>query len=381
MSPEQYYRYKKGHKRPDFFIAAYVWYLESHTPSWLTVRGDDMLLHSIGSRIPPRHSITVTSRHRTLRYNPFSCSTFANLNVPFRCAMKVPCRQSIPMLRSVRLFLLLLLLIIGFCSSYSLSTFQNIKFHSQHPQKYQFQHRSLPILLLSTENNNNNNQVEQNNNNNDIHNDNENNKDIDAIWDQASTMAVSPLQKTKQSPVPTEPSLETRRNTNTAVAVAAAVLGISNYLYHYFHPVTPLALLVSLQSQSAPITLIGTNNKPTVVDFWAPWCTNCQSMAGTLAAIENDYAGKVNFVMVDGDKKENWPLIERFGVDAIPHMALLDSEGNVETALIGPIPKSVMKADLDVLLTRNHNNDEPLPFVMLDVFQNRPDLRKISFTE
>jgi thiol-disulfide isomerase/thioredoxin len=313
------------------------------------------------------------SRHRTVRYPPFSFSTFANLNVPRR-AMKVPCRLSIPMLRSVRLFLLLLLLIIGFCSSYSLSTFQINRFHSQHSQKYQFQHRSLPIRLLSTENNNNN-QFEQNNN------DNDNDNNIDAIWDQASTMAVSPLQKTKQTPVPTEPSFETRRNTNTAVAVAAAVLGISNYLYHYFHPVTPLALLVSLQSQSAPITLIGTNNKPTVVDFWAPWCTNCQSMAGTLAAIENDYAGKVNFIMVDGDKKENWPLIERFGVDAIPHMALLDSEGNVETALIGPIPKSVMKADLDVLLTRNHNHDEPLPFVMLDVFQNQPDLRKVSFTE
>ena len=298
--------------------------------------------------------------------------------------MTVPYRKFIPMVHSTLLNLLLVILLcIGGCSSYSRSTVPINRFHQQQNQNHQqrlskFHHESFPILFMTTENNSMN---DNNNNNMDI--DMDLDIDNEAIWDQASTMAVSPLQqKQQQQQTLTEPSLETRRNTNAAVAVSAAVLGISNYLYHYFHPVTPLALLVSMQSQSAPITLIGTNNKPTVVDFWAPWCTNCQSMAGTLAAIESDYAGKVNFIMVDGDKKENWPLIERFGVDAIPHMAFLDAEGNVETALIGPIPKSVMKADLDVLLSRSHNNnDEPLPFVMLDVFQNRPDLRKVSFSE
>ena len=70
-------------------------------------------------------------------------------------------------------------------------------------------------------------------------------------------------------------------------------------------------------------------------------------MAPTLYQVEGAYKDKVNFVMVNGDAREAWPLIEAFGVDAIPHMALVSSEGDVETALIGPIPKRILEADLD----------------------------------
>merc|ERR1712238_243900 len=89
----------------------------------------------------------------------------------------------------------------------------------------------------------------------------------------------------------------------------------------------------------------------TVVDFWAPWCVNCKTSAPTLAALEAEYKSQVNFILVNGDLDENWGLIEKFGVDAIPHLALVDSDGTVETALIGPIPKSILRADLDVLLS------------------------------
>ena len=54
--------------------------------------------------------------------------------------------------------------------------------------------------------------------------------------------------------------------------------------------------------------------------------------------------------MVNGDDAKNYPLVQLLGVDAIPHVALLDSEGDVETALIGPISRRVMRADLDALL-------------------------------
>ena len=99
--------------------------------------------------------------------------------------------------------------------------------------------------------------------------------------------------------------------------------------------------------------------------------------------------------MVNGDLGENWELIDRFGVDAIPHMAMVGSDGYVETALIGPIPKNVLKADLDVLIQNgisqnagiggNTNNQQQqgkkleLPYTMYDAFRNRPDSRKISF--
>ena len=51
--------------------------------------------------------------------------------------------------------------------------------------------------------------------------------------------------------------------------------------------------------------------------------------------------------MINGDEAQAWPYIEAFRVDAIPHLALVSKEGDVETALIGPIPKSVLEADLE----------------------------------
>jgi thioredoxin-like negative regulator of GroEL len=160
-----------------------------------------------------------------------------------------------------------------------------------------------------------------------------------------------------------------------------------------------------MQQKSPPMTVIGHNQKPTVVDFWAPWCENCKAAAPTLKAIEDEYKDRVNFVLVNGDLGENWDLIERFGVDGIPHMAFVDASGVVETALIGPIPRTVLRADLDTLLQNsqssnglkhpntnanpNENDDDttssskhtPLPYQMYDAFKGHPEDRQLDFKE
>ena len=66
-------------------------------------------------------------------------------------------------------------------------------------------------------------------------------------------------------------------------------------------------------------------------------------------------------------------------MDAIPHIALVTETGEVETALIGPIPKSVLRSDLDTLL-RNVGSKEKqdLPYKMLDAFANK-ESRRIEF--
>lgn len=170
------------------------------------------------------------------------------------------------------------------------------------------------------------------------------------------------------------------------VAVASGFAAIFNYAYQYTHPITSLSLLSDMQRNSEELAVIGRNGRPTVVDFWAPWCENCKASAPTLSAIEAEYKSQVNFILVNGDLSENWGLIERFGVDAIPHLALLDSDGTVETALIGPIPKSILRADLDVLLSNAalekkgvDGGKTALPHIMYDAFRNKPDMKKISF--
>jgi len=180
--------------------------------------------------------------------------------------------------------------------------------------------------------------------------------------------------------------LKTQKITNVFVAILAFGAALINYGWKVTHPVTAVEVLAQMQRSSDPITLIGNNGKPTVVDFWAPWCDNCKVAAPTLRSVEKEYGDRVNFVMVNGDLGGNWPLIERFGVDAIPHMAFVSAEGDVETALIGPIPRSVLRADLDALLERagtvtadEVKGREPLPYVMFDAFRNQPELRRVKF--
>jgi len=173
-----------------------------------------------------------------------------------------------------------------------------------------------------------------------------------------------------------------------AVAALAFAAAILNYGWQYTHPITSLSLLSEMQRNSADLNVIGHNGKPTVVDFWAPWCENCKVAAPTLAAIEEEYKGEVNFVMVRGDTEESYPIVGRFGVDAIPHLAIIGSDGVVETALIGPIPRNVLRADLDVLLENSKRipaegetvaQKQKIPYTMYDAFRNRPDLRQVSF--
>lgn len=173
---------------------------------------------------------------------------------------------------------------------------------------------------------------------------------------------------------------------NIVIAVSSFAFAIANYCWQLTHPITAVSILVEMENKSAPLTSIGNNGKPTVIDFWAPWCSNCKVAAPTLQAIEKQYGDSVNFIMVNGDDGKNWPLIQLFGVDAIPHLALLSDEGDVETALIGPMSRNVLRADIDALLTKKENCEatpvchEDLPFKMYDAFSNR-ESRRINFLQ
>jgi thiol-disulfide isomerase/thioredoxin len=172
---------------------------------------------------------------------------------------------------------------------------------------------------------------------------------------------------------------------NKLVAVASITLAIASWTWQVFHPVTPIQLLADMERRSADISVVGKNGKPTLVDFWAPWCENCKLSAATMHVIETEYADRVNFIVVNGDDMaRNGKLVEAFRVDAIPHLAFVEADGTVDTALIGPVPKRVLRADLDVLIENGNKKDatqrEALPHQMLDVFENRPpEDRRVTF--
>jgi thioredoxin-like negative regulator of GroEL len=90
---------------------------------------------------------------------------------------------------------------------------------------------------------------------------------------------------------------------------------------------------------------------------------NCKEMAPTLHKVENAYKGRVNFVVIDGDSAKNADLVDAFRVDGIPHMALITAKGDVRTALVGNVPRDVVVADLDALVS-----NKELPYLGYDAF-------------
>jgi thiol-disulfide isomerase/thioredoxin len=58
--------------------------------------------------------------------------------------------------------------------------------------------------------------------------------------------------------------------------------------------------------------------KPVVVDVYATWCAGCKNIAPTLSQLKRDYAGKVNFVVLDvtdrGKLKQTEATAQRLGL-------------------------------------------------------------------
>ena len=86
---------------------------------------------------------------------------------------------------------------------------------------------------------------------------------------------------------------------------------------------------------------------PTVVDFWAPWCGPCKSIAPVLEQIAGDYAGKVKIVKVNIDDNPLSP--SQYNVRGIPNLVFFNN-GQVVEQIIGAVPKDQLVDALKKLL-------------------------------
>lgn len=62
------------------------------------------------------------------------------------------------------------------------------------------------------------------------------------------------------------------------------------------------------------------SDKPTLLDFTAPWCKPCQSLKPIIEEIRNEYADKINIVVIDVDNHTD--EVTEFKIRSVPTLIL-----------------------------------------------------------
>jgi len=84
-------------------------------------------------------------------------------------------------------------------------------------------------------------------------------------------------------------------------------------------------------------------DKPTLVDFWAPWCGPCRVVAPVLEELASERAD-LQIVKLNVD--ENQQVAGQFGIISIPTMILF-KHGQVAHKIIGAYPKRKLEQELE----------------------------------
>lgn len=100
------------------------------------------------------------------------------------------------------------------------------------------------------------------------------------------------------------------------------------------------------------------SKRPVLVDFWAPWCGPCRTIAPVIEEVANRFDGRAKVAKVNVDEQRG--LAERYGVRSIPTLAFFRNGQLVEQA-IGAVPTPILVRTLEGLLRPSDRADECEP--------------------
>ncbi len=106
--------------------------------------------------------------------------------------------------------------------------------------------------------------------------------------------------------------------------------------------VTGLATMRHLATESTPYSVALSNSKPTLVEFYADWCTTCQSMAPILQNLHQQYESDIDLVMLNIDDPQWAKQIEQYQVQGIPHFTFLNQQQQSVKTLVGRVPETIL---------------------------------------
>jgi thioredoxin 1 len=77
---------------------------------------------------------------------------------------------------------------------------------------------------------------------------------------------------------------------------------------------------------------------PVLVDFWAPWCAPCRTIAPALERLADKYQDQLIIVKLDIDDAQE--IAMELSITAIPTMIIFDNEGKPISSTTGAYPES-----------------------------------------
>ncbi|NET33698.1 MAG: conjugal transfer protein TraF [Cyanothece sp. SIO1E1] len=147
----------------------------------------------------------------------------------------------------------------------------------------------------------------------------------------------------------------------TSLIAIALILMFAIATLFLTHPQTtslnlsPVAGLISLKAMAAdaiPYDIAVANAKPTLIEFYADWCTTCQSLAPTLQSLHEEFGSQVNFVMLDIDDPKWSQQIQQFHATGVPQLTLLKADQTVSDTFVGKVPKPLLIQCLQTLISQ-----------------------------
>lgn len=110
----------------------------------------------------------------------------------------------------------------------------------------------------------------------------------------------------------------------------------------------PAAAVETLAGQPANLSSVVGGGKPTLIEFWATWCSNCRQLEPAITAAQRRHGARVRFVAVAVSVNQSEERVRRYVAEHLQGFThFYDRRGQAVTAYDVPATSYVVILDKD----------------------------------